>query len=243
MRIYIEETHEAVGKKAALILASQLVLKPNSVLGLATGQTPMGMYRELIKMYQNNEIDFSEATTFNLDEYCGLTKDDVNSYYSYMMTKLFNHVNMAINRINIPDGRAENIEKECRDYELKIKNAGGIDIQILGIGSNGHIGFNEPDTCLNVTTHLVKLKEKTLEDNSKYFKSINDMPKEAISVGMATIMKANKILLLASGENKAEAIESMTSGSITTQLPASLLQMHHDVILVVDRAAGSKLTL
>lgn len=239
MRIYIEDNYEAVSKKAALIVASQIILKPKSVLGLATGSTPLGMYKELVRMFQRNEVDFSEVVSFNLDEYYGLPRQHKSSYYAYMMENFFSQVNISQEKLHIPNGMAENIVRECLDYEEKIRISGGIDLQILGIGANGHIGFNEPADKLNVTTHLVSLTEKTIDDNSRFFENHNEVPKEALSVGIATIMKAKKIVLLACGSNKAEAIKEMTSGFVNTRVPASILQTHSDITLIVDREAGA----
>ena len=238
MRIYIEDNYEAVSKKAALIVASQIILKPKSVLGLATGSTPMGMYKELVQMFKRKEVDFSEVVSFNLDEYYGLPRQHKSSYYNYMMENFFSHVNISPEKLHIPNGMAENILRECLDYEEKIRISGGIDLQILGIGANGHIGFNEPADKLNVTTHLVYLSEKTIDDNSRFFENHNEVPKEALSVGIATIMKAKKIILLACGGNKAEAIKEMTSGFVNTRVPASILQTHTDITLIVDKEAG-----
>ena len=239
MRIYIEDNYEAVSKKAALIVASQIILKPKSVLGLATGSTPIGMYKELVQMFKRGEVDFSEVVSFNLDEYYGLPQQHKSSYYTYMMENFFKHVNISPEKLHIPNGMAENIVRECLDYEEKIRIAGGIDLQILGIGGNGHIGFNEPADKLNVTTHLVSLTEKTIDDNSRFFDSHNEVPKEALSVGIATIMKAKKIVLLACGNNKAEAMKEMTSGFVNTRVPASILQTHSDITLIADREAGA----
>ncbi len=239
MRIYIEDNYEAVSKKAALIVASQIILKPKSVLGLATGSTPVGMYQELVRMFNRGEVDFGEVTSFNLDEYYGLPKLHSSSYYTYMMENFFQHVNVPNEKIHIPNGMAENIVSECLEYEERIRIAGGIDLQILGIGANGHIGFNEPGDKLNVTTHLVGLSTKTIEDNSRFFDNPNEIPREALSVGIATIMKAKKIVLLACGSNKAEAMREMTSGFVNTHVPASMLQTHSDIILIADREAGA----
>lgn len=238
MKIYIEENYEEVSKRAALIMASQVILKPNSILGLATGSTPIGMYEELVAMYKRGEVDFSNVTTFNLDEYYKLPIENENSYYSFMMNTLFNHINVKKENIHLPNGMTDNVEEECRNYEEKIKEAGGIDVQLLGIGGNAHIGFNEPDENLNVNTNLVDLTEKTIRDNSRFFDNEEDVPKKAISMGIASIMKAKKIILLASGEGKAEAIRDMTNGYISTKVPASILQAHQDVTLIIDKDAA-----
>jgi len=223
MRIIIEENYKAMSKKAALLVASQVTLKPDSVLGLATGDTPLGMYRELIRMYKRGEIDFSEVVTFNLDEYYKLSPESPQSYHYYMEENFFKHVNIHPLNTHIPDGMADDIEKECVDYEERIRRSGGIDLQVLGIGSNGHVGFNEPGEQLNVTTHLVNLSEETISSNSRFFNSPEEVPRQAISVGMATILKANRIILLASGPNKTEAIKQTVSGHVDTRVPSSLL--------------------
>ncbi len=234
----MEDSYDKMSEKATLIMASQLTLNPNSVLGLATGSTPIGMYERLIDMYKKGIIDFSGVTTFNLDEYYRLPRENKGSYYSFMMERFFNHINIAKENIHIPNGMADDIEKECREYEEKIEKAGGIDIQILGIGTNGHIGFNEPDENLNIETCIVNLKENTIKDNSRFFKNKEDIPDKAISMGIASIMRAKKIILLASGEHKAEAIRDMTNGYINTKHPASILQAHREFILIIDKDAA-----
>ncbi|MEC9489635.1 MAG: glucosamine-6-phosphate deaminase [Halanaerobiales bacterium] len=239
MRIIVENDYQAMSKKAALMVASQVTLKPDSNLGLATGGTPLGMYDNLIEMYRNDKIDFSEVQTFNLDEYCGLKADHPNSYHHYMFENLFDEINIEKENIHIPDGAAEDYRQECREYEKSIKEARGIDLQILGIGSNGHIGFNEPAENLNVSTEIVDLTEETIEANSRYFKSKDKVPRKAISMGMATILKADRIVLLASGENKAEAIKKTVSGKISTQVPATLLQTHPEITILLDQKAAS----
>lgn len=239
MRIYIEENYEAMSKKAALLVASQVIINPKSILGLATGGTPLGMYSCLVEMFHDGELDFSEIKTFNLDEYYGLSKEDDQSYYGYMNENFFKHINILKENTDIPNGKAEDALKECEAYDEKIKLSGGIDLQILGIGSNGHIGFNEPADKLNVKTHLVNLSQKTISDNSRFFANKEDVPKQAISVGLETIMKSKKIIMLASGKSKAEAIKAMVSGYVDTHIPASILQTHSDVVLVVDKEAAS----
>lgn len=238
LKIYIEENYEQMSKRAALIMASQIIFKGDCVLGLATGSTPVGMYEQLIDMHKRGEIDFADVTTFNLDEYYNLPKENENSYYSFMMNNLLNHINVKEDNIHIPNGMAEDVEEECKSYEEKMKKAGGIDIQLLGIGGNGHIGFNEPGEKLSVDTNIVDLAEKTIKANSRFFDNEEDVPRRAISMGMASIMKAKKIILLASGEGKAEVIREMTNGYINTKIPASLLQAHPDITLVLDKDAA-----
>ena len=241
LRIYIESNYEEMSKKAAYILSSQIRLYPQSVIGLATGGTPVGMYKELVRMHKEEDLDFSELTTFNLDEYYPISKDNPQSYYYYMMDNLFSHVNIDINRVHIPNGMAEDVKEECKNYEKMIRNAGGVSLQILGIGPNGHIGFNEPDTKLEPYTHLVELDEKTIEANSRYFNTIEEVPRQALSMGVKTIMGAKKLVLLASGENKAEVIKEAIKGSITPKIPASFLQLHPDVTFILDTEAASQL--
>ncbi|QXM06266.1 glucosamine-6-phosphate deaminase [Crassaminicella indica] len=243
MRIICVDDYDQMSKKAANIVASQMILKPNSVLGFATGSTPLGMYKQLIKTYEDGHIDFEEVTTFNLDEYCGLSKKNDKSYYYYMYENFFRYVNIDMKKVNIPNGMAKDINKESLAYERKIRSCGGIDLQVLGIGRNGHIGFNEPDIKFEALTHMVKLDEQTIQDNSRFFDSIKDVPTKAISMGIKTIMHAKKIMLLASGKEKAEAIYGAIYRKITPELPASVLQLHPDVVFVVDKEAASKLDL
>lgn len=241
MRIIVEEDYESMSKRAALFVASQVILKPDSVLGLATGSTPLGMYKELIEMYQRSEVDFSEVITFNLDEYYQLPHDDAQSYHYFMKENFFKHINIKEYNTHLPDGMAADIEEECRKYERAIESSGGIDLQVLGIGENGHIGFNEPAEKLNVYTGLVNLTEETIKVNSRFFSSVEEVPTKAITVGMGTILKAKRIILLASGEKKAEAIRDTVNGHVTTQVPSSFLQLHPDVTLILDKAAASLL--
>jgi glucosamine-6-phosphate deaminase len=199
------------------------------------------MYKALVEMYNEGEVDFSEVISFNLDEYYGLAKESPQSYYTYMHEQFFKHINLPKIQTHIPDGTTGDVVAECLGYEEKIRAAGGIDLQVLGIGGNGHVGFNEPNDKLNVLTHLVDLSEKTIRDNSRFFKSESDVPRQALSVGIATIMKARQIVLLASGKEKAEAIKEMTDGYVNTQIPASILQTHANVSLIIDRDAAALL--
>ncbi|MBU3128036.1 glucosamine-6-phosphate deaminase [Clostridium tagluense] len=241
MRIIVVDNYEEMSKKAAMMIASQIMLKPDSVLGLATGDTPLGMYKELILLYNKSEVDFKEVTTFNLDEYYGLNRENPQSYYSYMMANLFNSININRENINVPKGMAKDVKAVCSDYEDKIKQASGIDMQVLGIGGNGHIGFNEPDVNFEAETHLVNLDEETIEANSRFFDSIEDVPVKAISMGIKTIMNSKKILLLANGIGKAEAIAKAINGKISPKVPASILQLHNDVTIILDKEAASLL--
>lgn len=241
MRIIIVENYAEMSSKAADMLGSQVILKPNSILGLATGDTPLGIYKRLIEMYEEKKLDFSEVKSFNLDEYYGIDKDNTQSYNYYMMNNLFNYINIKKENINIPNGMAKDIEKECLDYDKRIEEQGGIDLQILGIGVNGHIGFNEPDVKFESGTHLVSLDEKTIESNSRFFKSKEEVPTKAISMGIKTIMHSKKIILLANGISKADAIFKTVKGKISPEVPASILQLHRDVTVIIDKEAASKL--
>lgn len=238
MRIYVLDNYEEISMKAASILASQIILKPDSVLGLATGSTPLGMYRELVKMHKKGILDFSQVITFNLDEYVGIPPEHPQSYHYYMYNNFFNHLNMKKENINIPPGDEKSVHKVCEDYEQKLRSVSRIDLQVTGIGTNGHVGFNEPDQELNVNTHLIDLKEETIEANSRFFSSPEEVPRQAISMGMGSIMKAKKIIMLANGPNKAKPIEEVVNGKISTQLPASLVQLHPDVTLILDGEAA-----
>lgn len=241
MRVIIAKDYKELSQKASSILASQLILKPESVLGLATGSTPIGTYEELIKLNREGIVSFSSATTFNLDEYYGLDGNNPNSYNYFMRDKLFNHIDIDNNRVHIPNGLTKDIQKECQTYEKKIVEKGGIDIQLLGIGRNGHIGFNEPDAKFEAKTHLVNLDKDTVGDNSRFFRDIREVPKKAISIGIKTIMNSKKILLLASGEDKASTVYNALHGEITPKVPASVLQLHQDVIVIVDKQAAKYL--
>ena len=237
MRVITCENYEQMSKAAALLVAAQLQLKPNCVLGLATGSTPEGMYAKLAEMFQNGEVDFASATTFNLDEYFPIARENDQSYYYFMDKHLYSKVNLNLENVHIPNGSAPNADVECANYDAKIDAAGGIDLQILGIGSNGHIAFNEPSSELSAGTHKVQLTEETIKDNSRFFANESDVPREALTSGMATIMKSRKIILMASGANKREPIAKLMSGKITTDCPATMLNMHSDVVIIADKAA------
>ncbi|MGX4601029.1 glucosamine-6-phosphate deaminase [Faecalimicrobium sp. JNUCC 81] len=241
MRILVCKNYEEMSKKAAQMILSQVTLKPNSVLGLATGSTPMGMYKELVNMYKNNVIDFSEVTTFNLDEYYQLPITNDQSYHYFMHENLFNHINVKKENIHVPNGMVKDVEAECNRYDNFIKESGGIDIQVLGIGHNAHIGFNEPTINFERGTHLVDLKESTIEANARFFDKIEDVPRKAITMGTGSIFKARKIMLLACGEGKADAIYNTVYGKVIPEVPASILQFHNDIVLILDEEAASKL--
>lgn len=241
MRIIIVENYEELSRKAASLVASQVILDPNSVLGLATGSTPVGMYKNLVNMHNEGMLDFSNVRTFNLDEYYGLQKTHEQSYNYYMRKNLFDFINIKKENTNIPDGMVIDYLKESKKYEEKIKDAGGIDLQVLGIGRNGHIGFNEPDVKFEAVTHIVELDEDTIQANARFFDKIEDVPKKAISMGIKTIMHVRKIILLASGESKADAMYRSIKGPINPEIPASVLQLHPDVVYILDKKAASKL--
>lgn len=240
MRIIVCDNYDLLSKKAAQIVGSQMILNPKSILGLATGSTPIGMYKNLIKMYEEGLIDFSKTTTFNLDEYYQLPINNDQSYHYFMDENLFNHININRENIHIPNGMADDIDAECVLYDKMIDD-NGIDIQILGIGNNAHIGFNEPTINFNKGTHMVTLDESTREANARFFNSIDEVPTKAITMGTGSIFKSKKILLLASGINKAEAIYNTVHGKVTPEVPSSILQFHKDVIIILDKEAASLL--
>lgn len=239
MNVLVYDTEEQIGIAAGNYMCGQVLAKPDSVLGLATGSTPLKPYGHMIKLFEQGAVDFSKVTTFNLDEYCRLDVNDVNSYHRFMNDNLFSHINIPDENINFLDGNADDLEKECREYESRIKNAGGIDIQLLGIGSNGHIAFNEPSDSFQRWTHVVELKESTIKDNSRFFNSIDDVPTRAVTMGIGSIMQAKRILIIALGKNKAKAIKQLIDGHVTPQCPASVLQFHTDVTLMLDKGAAS----
>jgi glucosamine-6-phosphate deaminase len=239
MKIIVTENYEEMSRVAAELFAQTLKEKPEAVLGLATGDTPIGMYQGLIAMYEKGELDFSRATSVNLDEYYPITPDNDQSYRYFMNHQLFDHVNIDKARTYVPDGTTKDPEAFCREYEAKIDALGGVDVQVLGIGRNGHIGFNEPDDELIPITHLTKLTDSTIEANARFFASEADVPKHALTMGVQSVFKARRVLLMASGANKAEAVRAMLQGNLTTRLPASLLQLHPDVTLICDKDAYS----
>ena len=237
MEIIIQPTQEAATDIAARIIARLLREKPNSVLGLATGSTPVLLYRKLIEM----DLNWSQVTTFNLDEYIGLPRDHPQTYHSFMWENLFQHINIPKENIHIPDGNAEDIPKFCMDYEDRIRAAGGIDLQVLGIGTDGHIGFNEPTSSLASRTRIKTLTQQTCKDNARFFGSDEEVPRHVITMGIGTIMEARQNLLLAFGENKSTAIAEAVEGPITSINPASILQMHPVVKVCLDDPAASQL--
>ncbi len=238
MRMIIVNDYEEMSKKAADMIAAQILLKPNSVLGFATGSTPGGTYKHLIELYRNKTISFEHVTTVNLDEYIGLSRESKNSYYYYMHDKLFNHIDIKKENVHIPDGMAKALEKECIEYEEIISRNNGIDLQLLGIGNNGHIGFNEPDINFEAETHCIKLDADTIQANSRFFSTKETTPKRAITMGIKTIMSARKIILLANGKEKAETVQKAIRGKIDPNIPASVLQLHPDVTLILEKEAA-----
>ena len=231
-----------MSKLVARLVAEQIKNKPNSVLGLASGSTPEGMYKELVKMHKEGELDLSEAITFNLDEYLELSPDHPQSYHYYMRKNFLNYVNVKEKNIHIPRGNTRNPVQECLNYEKEIEKTGGIDLQILGIGINGHVGFNEPDINLEAKTHVIQLSDETIKANSRFFNNLDEIPKKAITMGTATILKSKRIILMAWGAEKKKPILKVISGHIATDVPASLLLVHNDVILIVDKKIYSSST-
>jgi len=242
MEIVIKETYEEMSQLAAQLIAEIIRRKPRAVIGLATGSTPLGTYRELIKMHREEGLDFSQVVSFNLDEYVGLPKDNEQSYHYFMWENLFKHINIVPANVHIPDGMAADLKEACDTFEIEIDDHGGIDVQWLGIGHNGHIAFNEPGSSLGSRTRIKTLTEKTRQDNARFFDSIDKVPKYCVTMGIGTILEARKLVLLANGENKAEAIQATLEGPITVSVPASAIQLHPDVTVIMDRAAASKLT-
>lgn len=241
MKIYKAKDYKDMSRKAANIISAQMIMKPNCVLGLATGSTPIGTYDQLVEWYNKGDLDFSEVTTVNLDEYKGLPRTNDQSYYYFMHQHLFDRVNIDPERTNVPNGMEPDAEKECGRYEELIRSLGGVDLQLLGLGHNGHIGFNEPGEAFEKETHCVDLTESTIEANKRFFASAGDVPKQAYTMGIKTIMQAKKILIVVNGENKADIVERAFFGPVTPEVPASILQLHNDVTLVGDEAALAKI--
>ncbi len=232
MKFIKVETYEQLSRKAANLIAAQVNVKPNCVLGLATGSTPVGTYKQLIEMNKNGDVDFSGVTSVNLDEYCGLTADNDQSYRYFMNANLFDHVNIDKDRTFVPSGLSDNFEAEGAAYDELIDSLGGIDLQLLGIGNNGHIGFNEPCECFHKGTHVVELDESTIEANARFFESKDMVPTKAITMGIGAIMQAKKVLLVANGKGKKDIVEKAVFGPITPEVPASILQLHPDATVI-----------
>ena len=241
MRVYIGKNYDEMSRIAANILSAQVTMKPDCVLGLATGSTPIGTYKVLIDRCAKGDLDFSQVKSINLDEYVGLSGEHDQSYRYFMNTNLFDHINIDKANTNVPNGLAEDTDAECRRYNEVISTLGPIDIQVLGMGHNGHIGFNEPDDYFPLLTHKVDLAQSTIDANARFFASADEVPRQALTMGIQTIMQAKKVLVVVSGKDKAEIVKKAFTGPVTPQVPASILQMHPDVILVADEAAASLL--
>lgn len=241
MQVIIKNSYDEMSLEAATIIKDAIHHKPNLVLGLATGSTPIGTYKELIRMHKAGELDFSKVVTFNLDEYVGLPTTHNQSYHYFMHENLFNHVNINPSNVHVPSGVVKDFDNYCQWYEDEIDKVGGIDLQVLGIGSDGHIGFNEPGTSLASRTQIVTLTEETIKDNSRFFKHIDEVPRFAITMGVGTIMEAKHCLLVANGEKKADPVAALVEGPITSQITASVLQMHPNATVIIDKPTSSKL--
>lgn len=243
MKVYKTKDYEQMSRKAASIIASQVILEPDCVLGLATGSTPVGTYKNLVKWYEKGDLDFSKVTSCNLDEYRGLSPENSQSYRYFMNQNLFDHVNICKEATHVPDGLEADSSKACEDYDKIIADLGGVDLQLLGLGHNGHIGFNEPAEDFPKGTHCVDLTESTIQANKRFFEKEEDVPRQAYTMGIGTIMSAKKILVVVSGEDKAEILNQVINGPVTPKVPASILQLHPDVTIVADEAALSKTEL
>lgn len=241
MKIYRAKDYDDMSRKAANIISAQVIMKSNCVLGLATGSSPVGAYRQLIEWYEKGDLDFSEVKSINLDEYKNIAKGDKQSYYYFMKHNLFRHINIKEENTFIPDGMAEDSTSECTRYDEVIQTLGGIDLQLLGLGHNGHIGFNEPDEAFEKRTHCVALAQSTIDANSRLFENQKDVPSYAYTMGIKTIMQAKKIVVIVSGKDKAEIVNKAFFGPVTPAVPASILQMHNDLILVCDEEALSEI--
>lgn len=241
MTICIEKDYEAMSKAAAEMLLGAVKENPEVVLGLATGSTPIGMYQEVVKAYERGEADFSKVVSYNLDEYYPIAHDNDQSYHYFMKETLFKHINIDMANTHVPSGETVDVAKTAEEYDRAIYEIGGVDLQVLGIGNNGHIGFNEPAEVFAKGTGLVDLTESTISANSRFFASIDDVPKKAVSMGIATIMQAKQIMLMASGKGKAEIIEKTIFGEITPEVPASALQLHRNVTFFLDEEAAAEI--
>ena len=242
MEVIVKKNYEEMSKAAATLFAAEIMENPKTILGMATGSTPVGLYKELVKMYEAGDLDFSQVTTFNLDEYIGLAPEHDQSYHYFMHDHFFDHVNIDPSRINLPNGMEPDEKKECARYDAVLRSVGDVDIQLLGIGRNGHIGFNEPGEAFELETHCVDLTPATIEANKRFFDGNEDLvPKQAYTMGIKTIMQARKVLVVANGLAKAKAVKAVVSGPVTPECPGSILQMHPDCILVADEEALSLL--
>ena len=243
MRIIQTENYEAMSTRTAAIIAAQVVSRPDCVLGLATGSTPIGAYRQLVQWSRTGTLSFAQVRSVNLDEYYGLAPDHDQSYRYFMQTNLFDHVDILSGNTNVPNGLSADPEAECARYDALIDALGGTDLQLLGLGHNGHIGFNEPGPSFVLPTHLVDLTESTINANSRLFASKDEVPRQALTMGIRGIMRAKRVLVAVSGADKADAVARSFAGPVTPEVPASILQLHPDVVLVGDRAALSKLEM
>lgn len=241
MKVIIVENYEEASQEAAKIFINQVKEKPKSILGLATGSTPVRMYELLREDHEKNHTSYKDVKSYNLDEYFGLDASHPQSYHYFMYKNLFDHININPENIHIPNGMTDDVDAECERYDELIKEAGGVDIQVLGIGNNAHIGFNEPTINFEKGTHLVQLEDSTIEANSRFFDNIEDVPKKAITMGVGSIFKSRKIMLIATGENKAEAIYNTVYGKVVPEVPASILQFHSDIVLILDKEAAKLL--
>ena len=241
MRVYVGKDYEEMSRIAANVLSAQVTMKPDCVLGLATGSTPIGTYKVLIERCKNGDLDFSKVKSINLDEYVGLSGEHDQSYRYFMNTNLFDHINIDKANTNVPNGLAEDVDAECARYNEVINTLGPIDIQVLGMGHNGHIGFNEPSDIFELETHKVDLAQTTIDANARFFASADEVPRQALTMGIKTIMQAKAVLVVVNGIGKAEIVKKAFTGPVTPQVPASILQMHPNVILVGDKEALSLL--
>ena len=241
MRIYQEADYQAMSLRAAHIIAAEVYRKPDCVLGLATGSTPIGTYKNLVAWNKAGELSFKEVRSVNLDEYKGLAPTHDQSYRYFMQTNLFDHINIDVANTNVPNGQAVDAEAECAAYDKLVEELGYADLQLLGLGHNGHIGFNEPDDCYTKETHVVNLTQSTIDANARFFASADEVPRQALTMGIGCIMAARRVLLIASGPDKADALYNAFCGPITPKCPASILQLHNDVVVVGDKASLSKL--
>lgn len=237
MKIIATSDYQDMSRKAANIISAQVILKPNSVLGLATGSSPLGTYKQLIEWYRKGDIDFSQVKTVNLDEYKGLAPDNNQSYYYFMYDNFFKHINVDLGNVNIPNGLETDTQKECNRYDEVIDSLGGVDLQLLGLGNNGHIGFNEPDDMFKRKTHCIALSQSTINANARFFRSLEEVPTHAYTMGIESIMDAEKIVVVVSGAGKAQILRDVIKGPITPSVPASILQLHKDVTIVADQEA------
>ncbi|HUX00614.1 MAG TPA: glucosamine-6-phosphate deaminase [Phycisphaerae bacterium] len=243
MEVVICKTYDALSRKAAAVVADTVRAKPKAVLGFATGSSPLGLYKELIRLHKEEGLDFSKVTTFNLDEYVGLPADHPQSYWHFMHENLFNHINVPKKKVHVPAGTSKDHAAFCAQYEKWIQEAGDIDVQILGIGSDGHIAFNEPGSSLGSRTRVVTLTEQTIDDNARFFEKRDDVPRHAISMGVGTVLEARKLVMVVNGKSKAPALAAAIEGPVTCMITASALQLHPDPIVFADEEAAGQLKL